>query len=269
MKKKPSGMSQNNFSEKNVKIFLETQYDRFHKRAYLNTDPLEIVHQYPEKEKALVALITAVFSYGRVSSINKFVESLLLRLENEPTKFLKQQLKKSDLKKRCDGLVYRFYSNDDIVDFLYSIQLNLQKWQTLTQMAYQCWSDDHLLSLKNFQNHFLEKLPSTSRGLKFMFSDPTKSSAKRWHMFLRWMVRSDEIDLGLWDFIPPKNLLIPLDVHLFRISRNLQLTQRKTPQLIATLEVSEALKKFDFKDPIRFDFSLCRWGMFETESSKS
>ena len=269
MKKKPSGMSRKNFSEKKIKRFLESQYDHFHKRAYLKTDPLEIVHEYPEKDRAIVALITAVFSYGRVSSIKSFVKSLFLRLENEPTKFLKQRLKKEDLQKRCDGLVYRFYSNDDIVNFLHSIQLNLQKWNDLNSMAYHCWKHDHLVNLKNFQNMFLEKVPSISRGLRFMFSDPTKSSAKRWHMFLRWMARSDEIDLGLWDFIPTKNLLIPLDVHLFRISRNLNLTQRKTTQLATTLEVSEALKKFDPKDPIRFDFSLCRWGMLESKNYKS
>ncbi|MGA0162826.1 MAG: TIGR02757 family protein [Bdellovibrionota bacterium] len=259
-------MSRKNFSEKKIKNFLERQYEHFHKRAYLKTDPLDIVYGFPEKERALVALITAVFSYGRVSSINSFVKSLLLRLENEPTQFLKQHHTKSELQKKCSGLVYRFYSNDDIVNFLHSIQLNLRQWKDLNELAHYCWKVDHLLGLKNFQNSFLEKVPNSSRGLRFMFSDPSKSSAKRWHMFLRWMVRSDEIDLGLWDFIPTKNLLIPLDVHLFRISRNLNLTQRKTTQLATTLEVSEALRKFDPHDPIRFDFSLCRWGMFESKT---
>jgi uncharacterized protein (TIGR02757 family) len=256
-------MSPKTFSEKKIKDFLESQYNRFHKQSYLSTDPLEIVYEYSEDERPLVAFITALCSYGRVNSIRHFVKQLLSRLENSPSRFLQQKWSPKELKPICQGLVYRFYSTEDLVELLYSIHLALKKWKHLNNMAHHCWKADHIDGLVHFQRIFTQSFKNSTPGLRFMFSDPQKSSAKRWHMFLRWVVRKDQIDLGCWDFIPKKNLLIPLDVHLFRISKLLKLTERKSPHLKTTLEISSSLRRFDAEDPIRFDFSLCRWGMIE------
>ena len=79
-------------------------------------------------------------------------------------------------------------------------------------------------------------------------------------MFLRWMVRSDELDLGLWNGVNKKDLILPLDTHTFKVSQKLGLLNRKTYDLKSALEITSALKKFDINDPIKYDFALYRIG---------
>jgi len=80
---------------------------------------------------------------------------------------------------------------------------------------------------------------------------------KRWNLYFRWMVRKDEVDVGLWDFIDKKNLIIPLDTHLFKIGRCIGWTECKTPTFRAAKEITEALKKFSPEDPLKYDLFLC------------
>ena len=80
---------------------------------------------------------------------------------------------------------------------------------------------------------------------------------KRWNLLLRWMVRKDEIDVGLWDFIMPENLVVPLDTHIFKIGRCLDWTEKRTPTWRAALDITENLKKYDPLDPLKYDFFLC------------
>ena len=104
---------------------------------------------------------------------------------------------------------------------------------------------------------------SGGRGFNHFFSDPSKGSAlKRINMWLRWMVRGpDEIDLGIWNDLGPQRLLIPLDVHVFRLSQAIGLTKRRSANLKTAIEVTEALKHFDPLDPIKYDFALAHLGI--------
>ena len=87
------------------------------------------------------------------------------------------------------------------------------------------------------------------------------SPYKRWNMYLRWMVRSDEIDPGGWTSLRPNQLIVPLDVHLHRVAIQFGLTQRKSADLKAAVEVTESLRRADPLDPLRFDFALTRPGI--------
>ena len=103
---------------------------------------------------------------------------------------------------------------------------------------------------------------------KHMLNSPEQgSTCKRWLMYLKWVIRADDgIDLGLWSKYPElrtDQLLIPLDTHLFKISKKLGLTTKRTANWKTSIEVTRNLKKVDPKDPTRFDFSLCRFGMFD------
>ncbi len=79
-------------------------------------------------------------------------------------------------------------------------------------------------------------------------------------MFLRWMVRDDEIDMGLWQGIDKADLIMPLDTHTFNVSRRVGLLERKTYDLQAAIELTETLKGFDKNDPLKYDFALYRLG---------
>ncbi len=95
-----------------------------------------------------------------------------------------------------------------------------------------------------------------------MFPNPQKGSAcKRMNLFLRWMVRKDELDFGLWEEIPKDKLLIPVDVHIARICKQLKLTKKKNVSWKMAEEITEKLKKFDSEDPVKYDFAICHIGM--------
>ena len=84
---------------------------------------------------------------------------------------------------------------------------------------------------------------------------------KRMNMYLRWMVRKSEVDFGIWDFIPKCELLIPLDVHVARISREMGLLTRKSNDFKAVLELTNNLKQFDSDDPVKYDFAIYGLGI--------
>ncbi len=101
-----------------------------------------------------------------------------------------------------------------------------------------------------------------SRGVRFMFPDPLKGSAcKRQNLFLRWMIRNDELDFGLWKEIPTSKLIVPVDTHIAQISKKLQLTKRENVSWKMAEEITNNLKKFDENDPVKYDFALCHIGM--------
>jgi uncharacterized protein (TIGR02757 family) len=105
----------------------------------------------------------------------------------------------------------------------------------------------------------------TRRGAAHILPDPAKTSGcKRLLLYLRWMVRPDDgVDLGLWKSIAPSMLLVPVDTHLYKLSRNLGFTRRSTLTWATTEEVTAALRRIDPDDPVRFDFSLCHLGMLQ------
>jgi uncharacterized protein (TIGR02757 family) len=99
-------------------------------------------------------------------------------------------------------------------------------------------------------------------GIKFMFPLPEKgSSCKRMNLFLRWMVRKDELDFGLWKGITTDKLIIPVDTHVARICTELGLTSRKNVSWKMAEEITDNLKEFDPVDPVKYDFAICHIGM--------
>jgi len=105
-----------------------------------------------------------------------------------------------------------------------------------------------------------------SNGIKFMFPLPQKGSAcKRMNLFLRWMVRNDELDFGLWNEIKPNKLIIPVDTHIAKICKQLKLTKRKNVNWKMAEEITGKLKRFDPVDPVKYDFALCHIGMRKLE----
>jgi len=117
--------------------------------------------------------------------------------------------------------------------------------------------------------YFIETLksiyPRESYGYNFLVGSVPKNinaagTYKRYLMFLRWMVRSDSLDMGLWSKIDKKDLLMPLDTHTFNVSRKFKLLKRKSCDMKASVELTKRLATFDKEDPIKYDFALYRLG---------
>ena len=221
-----------------------------------------------------IALVCALFAYGNVSAILRFLDSLDFSLLDSKDRILASDFpyyrfqKSAEVKlffltlcemkeqKKLESLLEKRDKSSPIYCFINDCMKTI--WQVASTLAHKL---DY--TLPNYQSH-----SSNFNGFAFLVGTPLSNSAKlpssplkRWNMFLRWLVRSDNIDLGLWEgFIKKSELLLPLDTHTFRVCRVLGLLERKSYDFRAVLEVSQNLALFDENDPIKYDFALYRLG---------
>ena len=152
------------------------------------------------------------------------------------------------------GLYYRFQKEEDVADLFRTLKRILDEFGSIGDMVRRFYSGDAREALWSAREYLLGE----SDRLTFFFPKRLKSNPlKRWNLYLRWMVRKDEVDLGLWDFIERKDLIIPLDTHIFKIGRCLGWTTARTQSYRAAQEITQALKKFDPEDPLKYDLFLC------------
>jgi uncharacterized protein (TIGR02757 family) len=250
----------------NLKRKLEYHYKAFDK-SKLEPDPLQFPHLFnDEKDIEVMAFIASVFAYGNVKQIINSLNRFLVIANNQPYKFIRSFSKNNT---RKDNFIHRFYSNDDVLILFQLLKAVYNDFGSLKSLFLSGYTEADLNTknaIANFSNFFLQTAPNEfgalSRGLKFMFPLPEKGSAcKRMNLFLRWMVRKDELDFGLWREIPSSKLIIPVDTHISRICKQLKLTKRKNVSWQMAEEITENLKKFDPDDPVKYDFAICHIGM--------
>jgi len=253
--------------QKNLKQKLDYHY-RYFDKTKISPDPLEFPHRFKNKyDIEISAFISSVFAYGNVVQIMNTLEKIHKIMKNEPYEFVM----KFDYEKKkhlFDGIIHRFYTPDDIARFFCALSKIYKNYGSL-KYFFLLYYFDKENNLKNsitfFSNNMLNVCTGkneTSHGLKFMFPDPVKGSAcKRMNLFLRWMVRKDELDFGLWSEIPPSKLVIPVDTHIARICKELKLTRSKTVSWKMAEEITGNLAKFNSEDPVRYDFAICHIGM--------
>lgn len=251
----------------NLKSRLEYHYKSFDK-TQLMPDPLQFPHLFKnEKDIEVMAFIASVFAYGNVKQIINSLSKFLLICENYPSRFINNFSLKDYRSK--DFIIHRFYSAEDVSRLFGLIKIAYNEFGSLQRLFLSGYNSEDL-NLKNtinvFNQYFLNKaqkeFKSIGRGLLFMFPLPENGSAcKRINLFLRWMIRKDDLDFGLWKEIPASKLIIPVDTHVARICRQLKLTKRKNVSWKMAEEITESLKKFDPVDPVKYDFAICHIGM--------
>jgi uncharacterized protein (TIGR02757 family) len=248
----------------NLKSKLEYHYKAFDK-TQLEPDPLQFPHKFKdEKDIEAMAFIASVFAYGNLKQIINSLNKFLIIADNKPHDFIinfKESYKKY--------FVHRFYSEADSRNLFLLLQIAYTEYGSLKNLFLGGNNEEHpnvKKSITSFSNYFLKKVEAEfgeiSRGVKFMFPLPEKGSAcKRMNLFLRWMVRKDDLDFGLWNEISTSKLIIPVDTHIARICKKLKLTTRNNVSWQMAEEITENLKEFDAEDPVKYDFSLCHIGM--------
>ncbi len=256
-------------------------YEQFHKPEYLILDPLLIIRRYDGQEDLeLISLIAALFAFGGVKQIQASLERVIQMLATQSiTQTLLQaqnevQLAK-ELHSKLKGFVHRIYIDRDVVMLLLLYRRSLIEKGSLKN-HFLSHHDGSAETIEAGLTGIISDLKKHKENISFqagphfshMLNSPAqKGTCKRWLMYLKWMVRpNDGIDLGLWagnELLRPEQLLIPLDTHLFKISKRLRLTRRKTANWLTAVEVTRNLKRLDAADPTRFDFSICRLGMLE------
>lgn len=273
--------------ESNSRIydFLEQIVKKYNRRDYLDTDPVSIVHKIKgEKSRETAAFISSVFAFGNVKTIKASILKVLHPMGNNVYDFIKHyeklqhesllNSKKSQRSKLYlfQGIGHRFIKGNDISCLVNTLHFVLKEYGSIENLFMQYFTKENNLrkSLEVFTKNIREiycrnNSDFCERTLRFMLPSPEKGSAcKRMNLFLRWMVRKDEIDLGIWKGIKKNELIIPLDTHIARISKSLGFTKRKTLGWNMASEITENLKKFDPLDPLKYDFALTRIGMLKS-----
>jgi uncharacterized protein (TIGR02757 family) len=170
------------------------------------------------------------------------------------------------IREKLQGRYYRFQNGEDIVQFFITLS-RVKKEGSLNGFFLQGYKEPNCAIAG--VNALIEKMQQinsyTSRGYDFLIgkvTDKRKGSGamKRWHMYLRWMVRHDSIDMGLWQGVDKKDLILPLDTHTFNMGHRLGLLKRKSYDLEAAWELTQKLRTFDKEDPVKYDFALYRLG---------
>jgi len=242
---------------KNIKKMLDEEVKSRNSSSEISDDkpdPLLVASRHKDET---ISLICAMFAYGNAKLIVKFLESLDFSLLTASDEVIKKEL---------SSHYYRFQNSTDVSSLFIALK-RLKEVDSIENIFYEGYKKEEsvLEGLWNFIEHLKEVYPYESRGYKFLVgSVPKKINSagtyKRYLMYLRWMVRDDHLDLGLWSKIEKKDLLMPLDTHTFKVSQKLGLLKRKTYDMKAVLELTERLKKFDVIDPIKYDFALYRLG---------
>lgn len=243
---------------KTVALTLEKIYSRYHKAEYIKPDPLQFLSLYSDvKDREIVGLICASLALGRVKSILKIIDSVLEKLPSPYRNLLEWD--ENDLQEKFGNFLYRFYKGNDLIALLSAIGRTIREFGSLNNCFLEGYDSRDTTVLPGLV-HLVRNL-NRSSSLK-MLPDPEKSSAcKRLMLYMRWMIRKDEIDPGGWSGISPSKLVIPLDTHMLKVAEILKLTERKDGGMKTALEITVTLRKYDSEDPVRFDFSLTRPGI--------
>ena len=236
-------------------------------------DPVEYVRRYSAPEDVeLVALIASSVAFGNVTALRAKRADALERMGPSPARAADDA---PALEKRLRGWKHRVWVADDLFRLIVGAR-RLQRAAGSLGDAFARELRHH--DLREALARYVDAIRAEGgldrvkrRSARHLLPDPRASSTcKRLHLFLRWMVRGpNEADLGLWsDRVDTARLLIPVDVHIHKLTRNLGLTKRNTANWAVADEITAALREFDPRDPVRFDFALCHMGMVQRCPSK-
>ena len=240
---------------------LEEKYDQFNRKSFIASDPISIPHLFSKKEDIEIAgFLAATIAWGQRKTIINNANKLVKLMDNSPYDFILNHTIKDLL--RFNEFKHRTFNSIDICYFITSLKNIYNNHNGLESVFSE--KEDMQNAIHYFKTIFFE-LEHPNRTTKHV-SDPLKNSAaKRINMFLRWMVRNDKrgVDFGIWNSIKTECLMCPLDVHSGNVARKLGLLKRSQNDWKAVTELTNNLKKFDLKDPVKYDFSLFGLGVFE------
>lgn len=239
---------------------LKSLYACYNRREYVSPDPLQFLYDYPDlRDREIAGMIASALAYGGVKQILGSVSRVLEKMRPSPYLFLMSR-NLSDLRKGLEGFKHRFTTGDDLAQMLWGIKRAIEDYGSLEACFTQGSGDQTILPALTA---FVRRLRGyAEQDYKFLLPHPVQQSAcKRLNLYLRWMVRKDEVDPGGWDRVPRSKLIVPIDLHMHRIGRALGITERRQADLKTALEITSAFREIAPDDPVKYDFVLTRLGI--------
>jgi uncharacterized protein (TIGR02757 family) len=253
-------------TEQELKDVLEGLYAKYNRRELISPDPLQWVYKFSRKSDMEIAgFVAAALAYGRVEQINRDLGRVFDITGKRPAEFA-GNFSGADRKKFAD-FKHRFTTGEDMADLFEVFKVMLARWGSIEKCFTSGGADGKniLPSLEAFCEQIHRELGREfHKGLRYLVTSPVDGSVcKRMNLFLRWMVRKDDVDAGLWKSIDKSQLIVPVDVHIARLTKILGFHGRKTTSIKTAIEITEEFAKIEPTDPVKYDFALSRIGIVE------
>jgi uncharacterized protein (TIGR02757 family) len=264
-------MSRSRPSDTALRIALDQLYDGFNAQHSVS-DPVWFAHRFERNDdREVVAFIASALAFGRVQSVINSIAGMLKVMGPSPAAFVRAFDPAGD-RKVFDHLVHRWTNGADFAALAWILHTMIERSGSIEGFFAEGLPGDAVdvgEGLQSFSTRALaiDLKPIYGRskprpGVAYFFSKPSSGGAcKRLNLFLRWMVRHDQVDLGVWSKIRPAQLIVPLDTHIIRVGRCLGLTRYRSPGWRMAVDITASLRRIDPDDPAKFDFSMCHIGM--------
>ena len=269
-------------SDSSMPIGLKDKLDELYRTfnyADSATDPIQIVRRFDRPDdREVVGFCAGALAFGRVASVLQSIERVLAIMGDRPAEYVRR------FDPRRDGpafgdFVHRWTRGIDVVALLWLLRQMIDRSGSIEGFFLE-GEDPEAVDVESALDSFSTRAlaldltaayPSTSsgraasrrpRGVCYFFPRPSAGSGcKRLNLFMRWMVRKDALDLGVWTRVSPSKLIVPLDTHVIRVGRCLRLTTYTSPGWRMARDITASLREFDPADPVKYDFALCHLGM--------
>lgn len=264
-RRKAKGIGNLSLDKRKLDI-IYARYNHEHLRA---SDPVNFVYRYSDPlDREVAALIASTLAFGNIAQILRSVESALNRVGDSPSHFLMESSHRT-LRATFEGFKHRWISGDDLASLLYGFGRVAASNGSLGRFFSSCIEGGEK-DIAQASCRLVRALRDAGGNFRpCLLPSPKDSSAcKRLFLFLRWMVRCDEIDTGLWSYVPASMLLVPLDIHMYRIARRLGMTKRATANLATVREITDSFRELSPEDPVKYDFALVHYSIDRAKEAR-
>jgi uncharacterized protein (TIGR02757 family) len=238
------------------------------------SDPIQIVRRFERAaDREVVGFCAAALAFGRVSSVLQSIERLVTVMGPRPADYVRQFDPRAHAP-AFSHIVHRWIGGTDLVALLWLLRQITEQSGSLERFfvaGLDPAANDVSEAIDSFSSRALGldlrraygRMPARA-GVCYFFPRPANGSAcKRMNLFLRWMVRRDALDLGVWSGVAPSQLVVPLDTHIIRVGRCLKLTRYTSPGWAMARDITASLRRLDPDDPVKYDFAMCHLGMMK------
>lgn len=243
--------------------FLNGKVDLYNQPSFISNDPVSIPHLFNKKQDIEIAgFFAAIFAWGNRTTIIQKSKELMQLMDMSPHDFCLHHHPKQ--LKQLMGFKHRTFNTTDLLYFIEFFKFHYSTYESL-EVAFTRHGESIEEMLTGFHHYFFSLPDVPARTRKHIATPEKNSSCKRLNMFLRWMVRKDDkgVDFGIWSTISPAELICPIDLHVARVAKRLNLLQRKQTDWQAALELTTYLRTLDKTDPVKYDFALFGMGVME------